>query len=222
MNISINDIILKLKQNNNLSLENEIKLLKAYKLAYLCHYGVNRKSGEPFITHPLSVAYTLASKNEDINLIVAALLHDTVEDTELTIKDIEKEFGKDVSNLVDGVTKIKEKCLNETENEMLSQAKLTNAMQKDKRLIKLKVADRLHNMQTLDSMSDESKLRNSKETILIFEPLARYVSYLDISEAFRELSLKYLTEDNIKWLVSIKDNYRHEYGLDKVLKKKNK
>src|SRR3990167_10391153 len=138
---------------------------EAYRYAFQAHDGVVRKTGEPYITHPVSVACILADLHMDVPTILAALLHDVVEDTLITTVDIKEKFGQQVAELVDGVTK-----LDKIEFQSASQAQAENfrkmllAMSQDVRVILVKLADRLHNMQTLDAMRPEKQKLIAKET----------------------------------------------------------
>ena len=130
---------------------NTDKIRAAYEFANAAHEGQLRKSGEPYITHPLMVAYILLDYNMDTDALVAALLHDVVEDTHYTDEDIRKKFGEDVAILVDGLTKIKQLPLSTKEEKVAeSVRKMLLTMTKDIRVIVIKLADRLHNMRTLE------------------------------------------------------------------------
>lgn len=179
---------------------------KAYKIAYEAHREQVRKSGEPYIIHPLCVAIILADLELDKETIVAGLLHDVVEDTIMTEEEIEKEFGADVALLVDGVTKLQqiqftgdkaEERIGDKSNEKLElQAenlrKMFLAMAKDIRVIMIKLADRLHNMRTLKHMPVEKQERIARETLDIYAPLAQRLGISKIKVELDDLSLKYL------------------------------
>nr|WP_294838624.1 bifunctional (p)ppGpp synthetase/guanosine-3',5'-bis(diphosphate) 3'-pyrophosphohydrolase [uncultured Methylotenera sp.] len=164
-----------------------------YRYAYAAHDGVVRKTGEPYITHPVSVACILADLHMDVPTILAALLHDVVEDTDITTLDIKQKFGPQVADLVDGVTK-----LDKIEFQSASQAQAENfrkmllAMSQDVRVILVKLADRLHNMQTLEAMRPEKQRIIAKETLDIYAPIANRLGLNDVYQALEDLSFKYL------------------------------
>lgn len=172
---------------------------KAYKTAAEAHKDQVRKSGEPYIIHPLCVAIILADLELDKETIAAGLLHDVVEDTIMTTEEIEKQFGPDVALLVDGVTKLENIPLSsgtETDARLEMQAenlrKMLLAMAKDIRVILIKLADRLHNMRTLKYKSPESQKRIARETLDIYSPIAERLGISKIKIELDDLSLKYL------------------------------
>ena len=167
--------VLKLRDLLNTYLEpNKVAfILKAYEVAEAAHHGQIRKTGEPYIYHPVAVAQILANLRMDHDSIAAAILHDTIEDTSLDWQDIEKEFGSEVADLVEGVTKLdKMKFRTRVEADAESFRKLMLAMSRDLRVIFIKLADRLHNMRTLGSMSRGSRRRIARETLDIYAPIA--------------------------------------------------
>lgn len=169
---------------------------KAYEFSEKAHSGQIRRSGEPYISHPLSVAGILADLKLDIDTIITGLLHDTVEDTHATVEDIRKEFGESISYLVDGVTKISKmqfKTSNERQGENIR--KMIVAMGKDVRVILVKLADRLHNMRTLNSMPYEKQARIAHETLEIYCPLASRLGISSIKIELEDLSFRYLHPD---------------------------
>ena len=189
---------------------------KAYKIADDAHKGQARKSGEPYIIHPLCVATILADLEMDKETIVAGLLHDVVEDTVMTEKEIEELFGAEVALLVDGVTKLEQLSYDadkvETQAENLR--KMFLAMAKDIRVILIKLADRLHNMRTLKYMIPEKQKEKAKETMEIYAPLAQRLGISKIKIELDDLSLKYLEPEAYYDLVkqisqrkSVRDDY---------------
>ncbi len=150
------------------------KVRRAYQLGASAHEGQTRKSGEPYITHPVAVAQILADIGLDGDAIVAAILHDTIEDTPITRADIETEFGTDVADIVEGVTKLdKVHFRDRAEAGAESFRKMVMAMARDLRVILIKLADRLHNMRTLGSMAGEARRRIARETLDIYAPIAQ-------------------------------------------------
>ncbi|MCR5304382.1 MAG: bifunctional (p)ppGpp synthetase/guanosine-3',5'-bis(diphosphate) 3'-pyrophosphohydrolase [Lachnospiraceae bacterium] len=179
---------------------------KAYSLAFEAHKNQKRKSGEPFVIHPLCVSIILADLELDKESIIAGLLHDVVEDTEYTDEDIEREFGHDVAVIVDGVTKLDKLNLS-GENHFASRGasrldlqaenlrKMFMAMAKDIRVILVKLADRLHNMRTLKYQSPEKQKEKARETLEIYCPIASRLGISRIKTELDDLSLKYLDPD---------------------------
>ena len=206
---------------------------KAYKTADEAHHGQVRKSGEPYIIHPLYVAIILADLELDKQTICAGILHDVVEDTILTKEEIEKEFGSDVALLVDGVTKLKQfqisnddedpdatiqKIISKDKEKLELQAenlrKMFLAMAKDIRVIVIKLADRLHNMRTLDHMPPEKQQRIARETLDIYSPIADRLGISRIKVELDDLSLKYLEPEAYKELnklIAVRKSEREKY-----------
>lgn len=162
------------------------------------HAGQKRKSGEPYISHPLAVAGILIEWGMDIDTVVAGVLHDTVEDTDATLDDLESLFGRDVAFLVDGVTKVSQaragmrnldSYLPHTKDNL---TKLMIAVGEDVRVIIIKLADRLHNMRTLQFMTPEKQKKIARETIEVFAPLADRLNMGRVRVQLEELSFRYL------------------------------
>ncbi len=150
------------------------RVVAAFRRADLAHTGQSRRTGEPYITHPLSVAAILADMRLDAEAVMAALLHDTLEDTTLTRTELSESFGEEVAELVDGVTKLdKLNFGSRAEASAESFRKMLLAMSRDLRVILIKLADRLHNMRTLDAMTPESRRRVARETLEIYAPIAQ-------------------------------------------------
>ena len=170
-NTTFNNLIEKIKSYNpNCDVD---KITRAYDLANSAHETQKRKSGTPYITHPLAVANIVADMQMDTDSICAALLHDVVEDTKYTSEDIKNMFGEQVALLVDGVTKLdKIKFSTKEERDMENLRKMFLAMASDIRVIIIKFADRVHNMSTLISMSEEKQREKARETLSVFAPLA--------------------------------------------------
>ena len=196
---------------------------KAYKVASEAHKNQFRKSGEPYIIHPLNVAIILADLKLDKETIVAGILHDVVEDTVMTEEDLRREFGDDVALLVDGVTKLEKIPLSGSNGEQ-SDAKLEMqaenlrkmflAMAKDIRVIMIKLADRLHNMRTLKYKTPESQQRIAKETLEIYCPIAQRLGISKLKIELDDLSLKYLEPDIYYDLVdkiAVRKSVREKY-----------
>jgi GTP pyrophosphokinase len=175
---------------------------KAYSFSEKAHDGQIRRSGEPYISHPLAVAGILADLKLDLDSIVTGLLHDTVEDTHATIEDIRREFGDTIAVLVDGVTKISKmqfKTSNERQGENIR--KMIVAMGKDVRVILVKLADRLHNMRTLNHMAYEKQARIAQETLEIYCPLASRMGISSLKIELEDTSFRYYRPDMYYHLV---------------------
>ncbi len=201
MNIVLDDLLNNVKSYNPDSL-NTIK--KAYEYAENMHKGQTRQSGEPYISHPLNVAYILSEMHADQDTICAALLHDTLEDTRATKEEIVDLFNKDVANLVDGVTKIsKMNFSSKTEQSLANTRKIILSITDDVRIIIIKLADRLHNMRTLAFKSEFKQKENALETLDIFSPLAYLIGSYRIKSELEDLSLRYLYPDEYKKLESM-------------------
>ncbi len=164
------------------------RIKRAYYFSEECHLGQMRQSGDPYITHPLAVANILAEMHMDHESVMAALLHDVIEDTGVTKGQISRKFGRTVADLVDGVSKLGEiETASRAEQQAESFQKMTLAMSRDIRVILVKLADRLHNMRTLGVLSAEKKRRIAKETIDIYAPIAQRLGINDIRLEFEDL-----------------------------------
>ena len=169
------------------------KIQRAYDLSEKAHRGQMRISGEPYITHPLAVAYILMSLGMDTDTIIAAILHDVVEDTDTPLRDIETQFGRDVALLVDGVTKLRKMSFSTREEQQAENVrKMLLAMNEDIRVIIIKLADRLHNMRTLDVRREQKQRDQAKETMDVYAPIAHRLGIRPVKEELEDLSLHYL------------------------------
>jgi len=226
--IRLMDIQDLLKKNGISDLE---KLHKAYIYAAGKHRGQLRKSGEPYLSHPLNVAYILAEMKMDMDTIIAGLLHDTLEDTDATYEEIVEMFGEDVAFLVDGVSKIGKIKFKSTEEKQAENfRKMLVSMSKDVRVIVIKLADRLHNMRTIDHLPEEKRKRIAKETLEIYAPLAHRLGIAWIKWEMEDMSFRVLNPEmyyDIYNKVKLKRSERESYLqeiisiLNKHLKEEN-
>lgn len=196
MNITIEDLLNHIKTYNS----EEVEIVKkAYDYADNLHKGQMRQSGEAYISHPLNVAYILADMHADRDTICAGLLHDTLEDTDITKEDIAHDFNQNVANLVDGVTKLSKMNFSSKQDQNYANTrKIITGITEDVRIIIIKLADRLHNMRTLQFKSKFKQKENALETMEIFVPLAYYIGAYRIKNELEDLSLRYLKPDMYK------------------------
>ena len=194
--IILQDLIDKLNEYN----PEEVETIKiAYEYAKELHNGQYRQSGEPYINHPLNVAYILADMHADKDTICAGLLHDVLEDTEFTKEDIARDFNQNIANLVNGVTKLSKMNFSSKQDQNLANTrKIITSITEDVRIIIIKLADRLHNMRTLQFKSEFKQKENALETMEIFVPLAYYIGAYRIKSELEDLSLRYLKPDMYK------------------------
>ena len=186
---------------------------KAHRIADRAHSGQFRKSGEPYISHPLSVALILAELKLDYLCIVAAILHDCIEDTSVTKDDVKNEFGEQVAHIVEGVSKLTNlEFTSSSQKQAKNFQKLILAMSKDMRVMIIKLADRLHNMRTLDSMSEDKRIQKAKETSELHAPIARRLGLHSIRVELDDLCFKVLHPR--KHLI-IKRKINKQYGNQK-------
>nr|WP_242965771.1 bifunctional (p)ppGpp synthetase/guanosine-3',5'-bis(diphosphate) 3'-pyrophosphohydrolase [Pygmaiobacter massiliensis] len=166
---------------------------KAYALAEKAHRGVARKSGEPYITHPLNVAALLIDLGLDTESIAAALLHDVVEDTEVSLANLKSEFGEEITALVDGVTKLGKITFSTMEEQQAENLrKMLLAMSQDIRVMLIKLCDRLHNMRTMDAMPEQKRRDKALETMEVYAPIAHRLGMNNVQEELEDHSLQYL------------------------------
>ncbi len=188
--------------------KNKQLIKDAYELAALKHKDQYRKSGEPYIQHPIEVAYILASLQAGPATIAAGFLHDVVEDTDTTIEDIKRQFGEEVAFLVDCLTKIQRMKLSrrtEADFEAEDHKKIFLGMAKDVRVIIIKLADRLHNMRTLSSLKRDRQIALARETLDVFAPIAHRLGMYQIQSELEELSLKYLETEKYEYISKMLD-----------------
>ena len=188
------------------------KVKRAYEYANELHRGQFRQSGEPYISHPLAVAEIVAGLGLDTDSVCAALLHDTVEDCsdKVELRDIEKNFGKDVAQLVDGLTKIVFLQVEDKEEQQIENLrKMLLAMHRDVRVIFIKLCDRLHNMRTLDAKPEEKRRLTALETMQVYAPLAHRLGIQKIKQELENLGIRYLDPIGYK---EVKDSIENKYG----------
>lgn len=206
-----NEEYIRLKElcEKNISDLDMAKIEKAYIFATESHKGQYRKSGEEYIIHPIEVSIILAGLKMDTDTIVAGLLHDVVEDTLITLADIEYEFGSDVALLVDGVTKLRN--LPKTKGKQIENIrKMVVAMSKDIRVVIIKLADRLHNMRTIQFQSNEKQIEKAKECIEIFAPIAHRIGMSKIKSELEDISFRILDPESYFKMAKNVDAKLHE------------
>lgn len=193
--ITIEDLLAKFKLYDNDKDDIDL-IIRAYNYAYKKHFGVKRISGDDYITHPLNVAMILTDINADAECMAAALLHDTIEDTDSTKEEITRLFGSTVALLVDGVTKINRLHFSTTSEQVAAnQRKILVGLSEDVRVIIIKLADRLHNLRTIYVMPVEKQRKKAKETLEILTPVADRLGINKIKSELEDLSLRYLKPD---------------------------
>ncbi len=213
------DNVINLVKANNPEADTEM-IYKAYNLAKEAHQNQKRLSGEDYVIHPVSVAYILAEMQMDTETIVAAILHDVIEDTIYSYDYIKEEFNETIANLVEGVTKIgRIGFQSKEESQAENLRKMILAMSKDIRVILIKLVDRLHNMRTLEYMRETKQIEKAKETLDIYAPLANRLGISTIKWELEDLALKYLDPDGYYDLVhkiKVKKSAREAYIADVI------
>lgn len=200
VNMTIDDVINEAKAHNKKA---DTKMIRrAYDYAVSHHGDQKRKSGEPYIIHPVQVAYILANLGLDSDTICAALMHDLAEDTDVTINDIADNFSPEIAQMVDGVTKLgKINYVSVEEQQAENYRKMFLAMGKDIRVILIKLADRLHNMRTLKFLTRDRQIANAKETLDLYAPLANRLGVYSLKWELEDLSFKYLYPEEYREIV---------------------
>jgi len=200
---TIDEIVAEAQRHRPSVDENLIR--RAYETAVTAHEGQLRSSGEPYVTHPVEVTYYLATLQMDAETLAAALLHDVPEDTDYTLPEIEKRFGREVARLVDGVTKLSKFGSARTMEEQQAEniRKMFMAMAEDVRVVIIKLADRLHNMRTLQFLAADKQQRIARQTMEIYAPLAHRLGMWQIKWELEDLAFKYLEPDKYRQLVDM-------------------
>jgi len=214
--IRFDDILEKVSSSYN---EKDITLLKkAYVFAAKAHKGQTRRSGEPYLSHPLEVANMLAEMKLDRTTLVAGLLHDVLEDTDVTAPEVKETFGKEIADLVEGVTKISRVQESSPEaRQAESIRKIIFAMTDDLRIIFIKLADRIHNLKTLKFLTEDKQKQTAKETLEIYAPIANRLGMGKIKAELEDLSFRYVDPDHYFRVASLVDPQRKK--AEKELKK---
>lgn len=230
LEVTIQDVLNKRKKHAR-KVDTKL-IIKAFNYADKYHKEQCRRSGEPYIIHPLNVAYILADIGLDDSTISAALLHDVVEDTEVTDADIRNEFGDEIAEMVQGVTKLGSMQFASIEEQQVEDyRKMFLAMGKDIRVILIKLADRLHNMRTLKFLKRDRQIANAKETMELYVPLANRLGLYSIKWELEDLGFKYLypeeyhelveginkkREERLKFIEKIMDDIRVQLKKQKI------
>ncbi len=196
---------------NNLKPGDKELLRVAFEMAAEAHKTMRRKSGEPYILHPLAVAQICVDEiGLGIRSTICALLHDTVEDTDITLEDVQREFGTEIAKIVDSLTKISSVMDTNTSQQAENFKKILVTLTDDPRVILIKLADRLHNMRTMDSMKREKQLKISSETVYVYAPLAHRMGLYTIKTEMEDLSMKYMEPDTYKYIAQKLNDTKRE------------
>ena len=207
--VTIKDVINESKKHNRKS--DSKLIMKAYNYAVAHHGDQKRKSGEPYIIHPIQVAYILSTLGLDDATICAALMHDLAEDTDVTIEDISKDFSPEIAEMVNGVTKLgKINYVSAEEQQVENYRKMFLAMGKDIRVILIKLADRLHNMRTLKFLTRDRQIANARETMDLYAPLANRLGVYSLKWELEDLAFKYLYPEEFREIAQGIDKKREE------------
>ena len=183
----------------------------AFEMAAEAHKTMRRKSGEPYILHPLAVAQICVDEiGLGVRSTICALLHDTVEDTDITLEDVQREFGTEIAKIVDSLTKISSVMDTNTSQQAENFKKILVTLTDDPRVILIKLADRLHNMRTMDSMKREKQLKISSETVYVYAPLAHRMGLYTIKTEMEDLSMKYMEPDTYKYIAQKLNDTKRE------------
>ena len=193
---------------------------KAYAFADEAHAGQKRASGQPYITHPLATAYTLAEMRLPISIVIAGLLHDVPEDTAKTLEDIEQAFGKDIASMVAGITKLGKIKYRGMERYIENLRKMFLAMAADVRVVFIKFADRLHNLETLDAIPPKKQYRIALESLEIYAPIANRLGMGEMKGQLEDAAFRYVYPKEFAWTQSMATTLKedkHEY-LERVIR----
>jgi len=196
---------------NNLKPGDKELLRVSFEMAAEAHKTMRRKSGEPYILHPLAVAQICVDEiGLGVRSTICALLHDTVEDTDITLEDVQREFGTEIAKIVDSLTKISSVMDTNTSQQAENFKKILVTLTDDPRVILIKLADRLHNMRTMDSMKREKQLKISSETVYVYAPLAHRMGLYTIKTEMEDLSMKYMEPDTYKYIAQKLNDTKRE------------
>ncbi|MFA6551383.1 MAG: RelA/SpoT family protein [Patescibacteria group bacterium] len=211
MPVTIQQLIAQIKKNDPRADTAMIEL--AYEYAAKAHAGQTRRSGEPYIQHPLHTALTLAEIRSETDVVIAGLLHDVPEDTNVSLAELEKQFGKKVASLVEGITKLSKVKYRGIERHTESLKKMFIAMAADIRVILIRFADRLHNLETLDALPEEKRVRIAQETMEIYVPIAGLLGVWHFKHQMEDLCFKHLHPEEYKKL-------EYKYNIEQKISNK--